>query len=108
MTVDDFVTSLEDWPQSVIWMFRNGGCYQFYTYTRNFFPQARALYDGDHVLVEVEGLVFDAGGFVEVGSHVDMDPLIEERAVTWQETLPTPRQLDTVKWTQAQATKETI
>lgn len=89
MELNTFIQALQHLPDSVVWMFRHGGCYAFYQLVHQLFPQAEALYDGDHVLVRVGDTVFDAVGLREPNERHDLiDPLVAERAVTWVESLP--------------------
>jgi hypothetical protein len=57
-----FIKALDKLPPCVVHAFRNGGCFAFYEFVHAIFPEAEALYDGDHVIVRVHDRTFDAGG----------------------------------------------
>lgn len=45
-------------------IFTHGGCYKFYEIAKLLFPSAEAWYDGDHVVVKLDGTFHDINGTV--------------------------------------------
>ena len=46
-------------------VYTNGSCYQFYRILKKVFPQARAWYNIDHVITEIDGKFYDITGLVK-------------------------------------------
>jgi hypothetical protein len=42
-------------------------CFKFYEMLKNFYPQAIAHHDSDHVITEIDGKFYDSTGEVEQG-----------------------------------------
>lgn len=54
-------------------VYTEGGCYQFYKILKVAFPQAKAYYDSDHVITEIDGKFYDITGIVEKKTHLPVD-----------------------------------
>jgi len=54
-------------------VYTNGSCYQFYKILKCAFPQAKAYYDSNHVITEIDGKFYDITGEVQKNNHLLMD-----------------------------------
>lgn len=63
----------------------NGGCFKVYTLLKQVWPQAKAWYDGDHVITEIDERFWDIRG--EVIPRINHTPMTDALefagAYTW-------------------------
>lgn len=74
-----------------------GGCFPVYLTLAFVFPEAEAWYDGDHVITKIGDKFYDIRGEVQpvssIGSQfAPMDPLVFNRAHTWNNDHGKPQQ----------------
>ena len=54
-------------------MYLQGGCYRFYHILKALFPRAKAFYDSNHIITEIEGFYYDITGEVKKERHIEVD-----------------------------------
>lgn len=72
----------------------NGRCFDLYTLLKQIWPDAKAWYDGDHVITEIDSRFWDIRGEVLLSvNHMPMTDSLEfNRAYEWG------RRLDPIKF----------
>ena len=66
--------------------FQSGGCFQLYRILKQLFPQAVALYNGNHVFTQIDGLAYDINGSYEINprwTRLEDEPMIFAKAHEW-------------------------
>lgn len=66
--------------------FQSGGCFQLYRILKSLFPEAVALYDGNHVYTQIGNVAYDINGDHEIKPHwnrLEDDPMIFAKAHEW-------------------------
>ena len=51
-------------------VYTQGSCYKFYLILKEAFPQAKAYYNSDHVITEIDGKFYDITGEVKKTNHL--------------------------------------
>lgn len=83
-----FLTRLREAHPDFEHIFQNGCCYELARIMRTIWPQARALYDGDHVFVEIDGSFYDIRGQHE-NPPDNLAPVdLEKRPWEWKKSAP--------------------
>ncbi|MDH1865716.1 hypothetical protein N5D83_02645 [Pseudomonas chengduensis] len=94
-----FLAALRDVHPDMARYGLNGGCFRVYLLLKQAFPDAEPWYDSDHVITKIGDCFFDIRGEVQPESEVGatyllMDPLIFNRAYSWDQPLLAPGHSD--------------
>lgn len=79
-----FIQTIRDSHKDAVNNYTKGGCYQFYKILKTKYPEAKAFYNSDHVITEIDGVYYDITGQVHKDKHLLMSQEEQEEAETWQ------------------------
>ena len=68
--VEQFIATIRDSFIGSQQVYTEGSCYHFYLILKNVFPDAKAYYDQDHIITEIEGKFYDITGEVMKNSNM--------------------------------------
>jgi hypothetical protein len=54
-------------------VYTQGSCYKFYKILKHVFQEAKAYYNADHVITEIDGMFYDISGIVSITNHIPVD-----------------------------------
>lgn len=73
--IESFIARIRDSFIGSQQVYTEGSCYHFYLILKEVFPQAKAFYDLDHIITEIDGSYYDITG--EIKRNNNMSPFKE-------------------------------